>query len=124
MAEDKSTIGYDCDSNETVCISICEKTSVELATEGEQQMSEYTKLVTKRDGRYEMLYLTDYELGLSKKRRNKDMRVYTEDEMLKMIGRLTSRDEQDEEKKSLKEVVFLTTIIIGLIIFLLVSKSV
>jgi hypothetical protein len=71
-----------------------------------------------------MLYLTDYELGLSKKRRNKDMRVYTEDEMLKMIGRLTSRDEQDEEKKSLKEVVFLTTIIIGLIIFLLVSKSV
>jgi hypothetical protein len=87
-------------------------------------MSDYTKLITKRDGRSEVLYLTDYELGLSIRRRNKDMRVYTEDEMIQMFERLTPRTDCVPDKKSMKEIIFLIAIIIGLIICLLVTKSV
>lgn len=49
-------------------------------------MNDYTKLVTKRDGLYEMLYLTDYELKLSKNRRMKDVEVYGQAELKQMLS--------------------------------------
>tara|TARA_R100001086_G_C11626114_1_gene200254 strand:+ start:76 stop:333 length:258 start_codon:yes stop_codon:yes gene_type:complete len=64
----------------------------------DDETPEYRRLISYRDDLYEMLYLTDYELRLSKKRRMKDQEVYTQDELKDMLGvkevyRSTSRNE-------------------------------
>tara|TARA_R100000278_G_C5432440_1_gene150584 strand:- start:104 stop:385 length:282 start_codon:yes stop_codon:yes gene_type:complete len=49
------------------------------------ETKQYHKLATYRNGQYEMLYLTDYELMLSRKRRMKDTEVYSQDELAERL---------------------------------------
>ena len=49
------------------------------------ETKQYHKLATYRNGQYEMLYLTDYELMLSRKRRMKDTEVYSQDELVERL---------------------------------------
>ena len=49
------------------------------------ETKQYHKLATYRNGQYEMLYLTDYELMLSRKRRLKDTEVYSQDELAERL---------------------------------------
>ena len=58
----------------------------------------YKKIVSKHNGHLVMLYLTDYELGLSTKRRLRDTEVYSQEELERKLGldekhNVTSRTE-------------------------------
>ena len=80
------------------------------------EQPEYNKLVTLRNGLYEMLYLTDYELKLSMKRRLKDNEVYTEDELLKL---LSLPKDVPVKKRTCHEVSIISLIIVCLVLILL-----
>jgi hypothetical protein len=86
-------------------------------------MDDYSKHITKKDGRYELLYLTEYELGLSKRRRNKDQRVYTQEELVKLFNRLQPVSEEKDERTRSELIICVIIILIltGLLVYDLMS---
>jgi hypothetical protein len=82
-------------------------------------MGDYKRLATKHNGMYEMLYLTDYELGLSKKRRMKDTEVYTQSELEEMLS--VKEEYYTGDRFDIYLYVFILACLISVVIVLMTS---
>ena len=80
----------------------------------------YHKLVVKNNGLYEMLYLTDYELGLSKKRRMKDVEVYGQAELKSM---LLPKKEQSNSTDDYDAFMYIFILVCLVVLVIIISNS-